>query len=671
MLRVAVANAQAGSRASQAEDGPRRNSMPFSVGDSEQEHGPSSARSVWSGLDTPREEAAAQLYPLTPSHAPASPTWPLDQNSAADQPAAGPSEPPQPPRSRFFLPTFGLRSKELPWRLHLHLTLTKPTYSPLAFLSMLCIVLVIALSCATFILETVPEFGSASAQAVFENVEVFCISFFLVEYVLRIGSSAQPLRSMMQPASLLDLVAIAPYFIERCVIAGNASYRSSHRTPQLDTLRIVRIVRLVRVFRLKQALTLVAGNNDNHLSVVLSALRQSADTLGVLLFLLLIAVLLFSTLIFFAERNSGAQVHYPGSNPQHPTPAFTSIPDSFWWCIVTILTVGYGDTVPVSYAGKTVAGLCMVSSLAIMALPISVVGANFSQQWLLHRETAALASRTRTCGARFEELQAELGVHAEVLDNVVTAVAERQAAMRPRSRRLRASARRAGLPVEYASSFAERERAPSCSADSLDELDHEDQPDDVLRPRQEQPRGVLHALEEDVEELLAALAQDEAQAGDTLALAELISSEQFGATCDATLSRHTRLAAMCTQGAAAAEAATAVLTRLADDRATRPGLLAAARQTGVPGLEAAAAAAAALFHGALHGVPRGASQGEVLDKIRRSGSLTRLNTGVDASRHSTLEEGHPSGAPPSPPGPAAVQRVPSARETVHQAPEAL
>ena len=58
---------------------------------------------------------------------------------------------------------------------------------------------------------------------------------------------------------------------------------------------------------------------------------------------------------------------------RHETP-FKSIPDSFWWTVVTLMTVGYGDEIPTTGAGKFVACVAMVASLLLLALPISVIG---------------------------------------------------------------------------------------------------------------------------------------------------------------------------------------------------------------------------------------------------------------------------------------------------------
>jgi hypothetical protein len=283
-----------------------------------------------------------------------------------------------------------------------------------------------------------PPARSAS-QAAFDHVEVICIAFFTAEYGIRLLTSPEPLRFVRQPANLADLAAIAPYFVEQGLKAHGGL--SSASGAELGRARLVRIIRLVRVFRLFRM-----GHRSDKLQVVVRALSESADMLAVLLFLLSLAMILFSTLIFYAEEGhaplakEGKKGTVGGGGAQ-----FASIPAAFWWCIVTLMTVGYGDVVPVSAEGKLVAGLTMVASFIILALPISVVGANFTQQWIVYKETTLLHRRAGTLGVEFSELQTELGIHTGVLDEIVEAAATRSAAMEVRARRLRRVAAAAGV----------------------------------------------------------------------------------------------------------------------------------------------------------------------------------------------------------------------------------
>lgn len=93
--------------------------------------------------------------------------------------------------------------------------------------------------------------------------------------------------------------------------------------------------------------------------------------LGLLIFFLLICVILFSSAVYFAEADT-ANSH------------FRSIPDAFWWAVVTMTTVGYGDMMPISAWGKLVGSLCAIAGVLTIALPVPVIVSNFN--YFYHRE---------------------------------------------------------------------------------------------------------------------------------------------------------------------------------------------------------------------------------------------------------------------------------------------
>lgn len=108
--------------------------------------------------------------------------------------------------------------------------------------------------------------------------------------------------------------------------------------------------------------------------------KHSSAELGLLLLLLLMGMTLFSSLVYFAEEND-------------PTSHFKSIPEGFWWAIITMTTVGYGDMYPTTPLGKVIGCMCCTSGIIFIALPIPTIVGNFSQFYKDQRKNAAVLRR--------------------------------------------------------------------------------------------------------------------------------------------------------------------------------------------------------------------------------------------------------------------------------------
>ncbi|PIC36107.1 hypothetical protein B9Z55_015223 [Caenorhabditis nigoni] len=116
----------------------------------------------------------------------------------------------------------------------------------------------------------------------------------------------------------------------------------------------------------------VADNSDSLANFALT-IRKSKKQMQMVGIVMMTVVIFFSTLIYFLERDE------PGTK-------FTSIPATFWWCVVTMATVGYGDLVPVTVAGKLVGSGAIVCGVMVLALPITIMVNNFMQVVKLREE---------------------------------------------------------------------------------------------------------------------------------------------------------------------------------------------------------------------------------------------------------------------------------------------
>lgn len=194
-------------------------------------------------------------------------------------------------------------------------------------------------------------------------IETVCIIWFTFELMVRFASCPQKVAFFRNIMNFIDIVAIIPYFITLGTVIADDSKRQN----QAMSLAILRVIRLVRVFRIFKL-----SRHSKGLQILGQTLKASIRELGLLVFFLLISVILFSSAVYFAEVD--AEKTY-----------FRSIPDAFWWAVVTMTTVGYGDMRPVTVWGKLVGSLCAIAGVLTIALPVPVIVSNFN--YFYHRET--------------------------------------------------------------------------------------------------------------------------------------------------------------------------------------------------------------------------------------------------------------------------------------------
>ncbi|KAL4616611.1 potassium voltage-gated channel subfamily C member 4 isoform X1 [Arapaima gigas] len=198
-------------------------------------------------------------------------------------------------------------------------------------------------------------------------IEGFCVVWFTFEFLMRIIFCPDKLLFIKNLLNIIDFVAILPFYLE----LGLSSLSSKAASDVLGFLRVVRFVRILRIFKLTR--------HFMGLRVLGHTLRASVNEFCLLIIFLALGVLIFATMIYYAERI--------GADPEDPTATdhthFKNIPISFWWAVVTMTTLGYGDMYPQTWLGMMVGALCALAGVLTIAMPVPVIVNNFGMYYSL------------------------------------------------------------------------------------------------------------------------------------------------------------------------------------------------------------------------------------------------------------------------------------------------
>jgi voltage-gated potassium channel len=203
------------------------------------------------------------------------------------------------------------------------------------------LLILILVSTAAVILESVAEIRNTAGPFLL-LVEWAITLIFTAEYILRLVSVRKPFAYARSFFGIVDLLAILPTWLS-LVFAGTHS------------LAVIRALRLLRVFRI-----LKLAHFLREARLLRSALRASLGKIIVFLGTICTLVIIIGALMYLIEGEENG---------------FTNIPQSIYWAIVTLTTVGYGDIAPVTVPGKMLASLVMIIGYGIIAVPTGIVTA--------------------------------------------------------------------------------------------------------------------------------------------------------------------------------------------------------------------------------------------------------------------------------------------------------
>nr|XP_020652280.1 potassium voltage-gated channel subfamily F member 1 [Pogona vitticeps] len=234
--------------------------------------------------------------------------------------------------------------------------------------------LLILTSSVVMCVGTIPELqvtddeGKSVEHPALDKIETACIVWFTLEYILRLISSSNKLHFALSFLNIVDIFAILPFYVS--LILTHLGTRLMELTNVQQAVQALRIMRIARIFKL--------ARHSSGLQTLTYALKRSFKELGLLLMYLAVGIFVFSALGYTVEQSN-------------PDTLFKSIPQSFWWAIITMTTVGYGDIYPKTTLGKLNAAISFLCGVIAIALPIHPIINNFVRYYNKQRvlETAA------------------------------------------------------------------------------------------------------------------------------------------------------------------------------------------------------------------------------------------------------------------------------------------
>ena len=246
-------------------------------------------------------------------------------------------------------------------------------------------------------------------QSYFDGFENFSIVVFSIEYLLRFWSVAeakpddttwrQRFDWVRSPSALVDLIAIAPAFLNFFVTID---------------LRFLRILRLFRILKLTRYFA--------SLRILLVVISKERGSFQAVIFILIIMIVTASSGIYLVENHA---------QPEE----FESIPKAMWWAVVTLTTVGYGDVIPVTMAGKILGAVITILGVGLAALPAGILATGLANELNQRREELEQHFRELLIDGDFDlvqnqrmvdKIRRELGLDREQAQDIVLQVLREQ-----------------------------------------------------------------------------------------------------------------------------------------------------------------------------------------------------------------------------------------------------
>ncbi|XP_046559712.1 potassium voltage-gated channel protein egl-36-like [Haliotis rubra] len=205
------------------------------------------------------------------------------------------------------------------------------------------------------------------------HIDLVLAVIFTIEFAVRFITCPRKcnfLRSLLNMIDLLFLLCKWPsYYME-----GYACVLNSTNMLMYIVLKGLTFSRIFRLFRI--------GRSCQGFKVMLVALKSSSGELCLMVGSFICVTLMFAVLAFLSELREAT---------------FSNVLSAWWWAVVTMTTVGYGDIYPVSATGQVIASMCAVTGMVILTLPIAIIGTNFAEYYSVNRERELYGGKQTKC----------------------------------------------------------------------------------------------------------------------------------------------------------------------------------------------------------------------------------------------------------------------------------
>ncbi|XP_059195878.1 potassium voltage-gated channel subfamily G member 4-like [Centropristis striata] len=234
-----------------------------------------------------------------------------------------------------------------------------------AFLSVIMVVVTVVSLCMSSMSDQQQEEAMGKCSQKCRNlfvVESVCVAWFSFEFLVRFFHAQSKLEFARGPLNIIDAAVILPYYFSLLMDLNDESFKDIGAGAGKSTLdKLGLILRVLRALRILYVMRL--ARHSLGLQTLGLTIQRSVTDFGLLLLFMCVAVTLFSPLVHLAESELAPNA------ARSPQLSFSSIPASYWWSIISVTTVGYGDMVPHSIPGQLAALFSILSGILILAFP--------------------------------------------------------------------------------------------------------------------------------------------------------------------------------------------------------------------------------------------------------------------------------------------------------------